>query len=67
MNDLHKINVGDLVCVNFNTAQYTLCSRAEVLYIPGGTGDSWHFRDTSNDTIHYVSEGCTITKLKDEA
>lgn len=59
MNDLLK--VGDYVEVNFNNAQITLCHRAEILYIPVATGDSWHFKDLDTGQIHYVSEGCTIT------
>lgn len=59
-----RINTSDIVHVDFNNAQVTLCSRAEVLYMPGATGDSWHFRDCKTGEIHYVSEGCTITKLK---
>lgn len=58
-----EINVGDNVHVDFNNAQYTLCSRAEVLHRPQATGDSWVFKDTVKGTIYYVSEGCTITKL----
>ena len=63
----HQINKGDIVCVNFNNSQYTLCIRAEVLYTPCATGDSWRFRDLESDTIHYVSEGCTITLLEKKA
>lgn len=58
-----KIEVGDIVVVNFNNAQYTLCSRAIVLYVPVATGDSWIFKD-SIGKLHYVSEGCTITLLQ---
>ncbi len=62
-----EITVGDLVRVNFNNAQFTLGKLMTVLYKPCATGDSWIFRDELSDppnkTIHYVSEGCTITKL----
>ena len=58
-----KIEVGDFVHVDFNCAQFTLCHRAEVIYMPSVTGDSWVFRDTKTGDTHYVSEGCTITKL----
>jgi len=61
-----EIKVGDLVHVDFNNAQFTLCSRAVVHYKPQATGDSWIFEDCDNGKIHYVSEGCTITKLDDE-
>ena len=57
------IEIEDVVAVNFNGAQYTLCSKAEVLHKPQATGDSWVFKDCDTGTIHYVSEGCTVTKL----
>jgi len=58
-----RINIGDLVIVNFNNVQYCLSSRALVLYMPLEQGDCWIFKDQSTGTIYYVSEGCTITKL----
>ena len=63
-----RINIGDFVHVDFNNSQFTLCSRAEVLYMPAATGDSWIFKKSElhnpeDKTIYYVSEGCTITKL----
>jgi len=57
----NNIATGDIVTVNFNGSQSTLCKRAEVLHIPAATGDSWHFRDLDTNQLHYVSEGCTIT------
>ena len=62
MNEENHINAGDIVSVDFNGAQLTLCHSAEVMYTPCATGDSWIFKDSKNGTIHYVSEGCTITK-----
>lgn len=59
--DGNRIDVGDRVTVRFISAQVTLCVDAEVLYVPCATGDSWHFLDSFGQ-IHYVSEGCTITK-----
>lgn len=59
-----RIEVGDIVVVNFNGSRYTLCSRAEVLNIPCATGDSWVFKETESGMIHYVSEGCTISLLQ---
>jgi hypothetical protein len=59
---MNKIKVGDLVGVNFHNAQMTLCYEAEVIYMPVATGDSWIFRDTYDNSIHHVSEGCTVTK-----
>lgn len=57
-----QIEKGDTVTVNFNSSQITLCHRAEVIYKPCATGDSWIFKDLDNGDTHYVSEGCTITK-----
>lgn len=57
-----RIEVGDTVSVNFNNAQTTLCSNAVVVYVPLSSGDSWIFQDKDNSQLHYVSEGCTITK-----
>lgn len=59
----NNIKKGDTVAVNFNNAQFSLSDNAEVVYIPCATGDSWIFRDLDTGDIHYVSEGCTITKL----
>ena len=60
------IKIGDTVCVNFHAAKYTLCSEAEVLYIPLSQGDAWHFRDLHSGEIHYVSEGCTVTLIQNK-
>ena len=57
------IKVGDCVSVNFNNSQMTLCHTALVEYIPVATGDSWVFRDENTNQVHYVSEGCTISKI----
>lgn len=58
-----KILEGDIVHVDFNCSQLTLCHKAKVLNVPHATGESWHFEDIDTGDIHYVSEGCTITKL----
>lgn len=60
------IKVGDCVSVNFNNSQLTLCSRATVKYIPVATGDNWIFQDKNTGQIHYVSEGCTVSKLSED-
>ena len=62
----NKIEVGDLVKVDFNGSQYTLTNFAIVLSIPAATGDSWVFKTTIPDPGHlyYVSEGCTIELLE---
>lgn len=60
-----RINEGDTVKVDINSAHLTLCHRARVEYIPVASGDSWIFKDLDTGAIHYVSEGCTITKEGD--
>ena len=64
MHDPNKIQVGDMVHVDFNNAKYTLCHRATVMSMPCATGDSWVFCDSDTGQIHYVSEGCTVSKLE---
>ena len=56
------ITEGDVVKVNFNGAQITLCNSAKVIHVPGATGDSWVLQDLETGAIHYISEGCTISK-----
>ena len=60
----NEIKAGDVVQVDFNNAQVTLCLKATVVRRPCATGDSWIFRD--GDFLHYVSEGCTVT-MRDAA
>jgi hypothetical protein len=57
-----KIEIGDIVSVHSHGGQTTIAFKAEVLYTPVATGDSWRFRDVETGDIHYVSEGCTISK-----
>jgi len=57
-----QIRVGDTVAVNFNSAQVTLSDCATVLFTPSGPGDCWAFKDDATGYVHYVSEGCTISK-----
>jgi len=57
-----EIKVGDIVHVDINSAQITLCHRAEVLNIPCASVDYWVFMDTDTKNIFYVSERCTIVK-----
>jgi len=63
MEHKDKIKEGDLVHVDFNSSQLTLCRRAVVLKVPCATGDSWVFKELQTGEVYYVSEGCTITKL----
>ena len=57
------IQIGDIVHVDFNNAQYTLCKAAVVLNVPCQTGDSWIFQRMEDDAIFYVSEGVTVKLL----
>ena len=59
-----RITAGDTVSVDFNHARFSL-GLVEVVYVPVATGDSWIFKDHINNKTHYVSEGCTITRLND--
>lgn len=59
----NHIKTGDIVSVNFNNAKITLCSKAEVIYIPQTTGDSWIFKNLETNEIYYISEGCTVKLL----
>ena len=56
------IEIGDEVSVSFNSQAWTLVNSGIVLYKPNVPGDSWHIKDKKTGTIHYISEGCTITK-----
>lgn len=62
LNKNARISVGDEVTVNFNNSQFTQCQTAIVHHIPGGEGDSWIFEDIGTRKVHYISEGCTVTK-----
>ena len=62
----NRIEVGDVVSVNFHNIQFTLCFRAKVEYVPCSMCDGWIFRDVNTNEIHYVSEGCTITKIQED-
>ena len=57
-----KIEKGDIVSVHSHGGQTTISVKAEVLYTPVATGDSWRFKCLLTNTIHYVSEGCTVSK-----
>jgi hypothetical protein len=56
------IKVGDIVTVNFHSAQTTLCSEAKVLYTPTQPGDYWILEDTRNGKIYHTNEPCTVSK-----
>lgn len=59
-----QIKRGDIVRVNFNNCQFTLCQKARVENVPHATGESWMFYDLETKKTHYVTEGCTITLLE---
>ena len=59
-----KVEIDDIVRVNFNNSQFTLCKQARVLGLPQATGDSWRLFDLDTQELHYVSEGCTITLIE---
>ena len=56
------IILGDIVSVNCYNGMSTISHKAEVLHIPVATGDSWIFKDLGTGTIHYISEGITVSK-----
>lgn len=60
------IKKNDIVSVNFHNSQITLSENAKVLSVPMSPGESWIFEDLFQGLIHYVSEGCTVTKIKEE-
>lgn len=62
MDSKYSLKPGDIVAVNFNNAQITLCHEAELILSPCATGDSWIFKDVRTGFLHYVSEGCTVSK-----
>lgn len=53
---------GDVVQVNINCAQITISRAATVVACPRFAGDTWIFRDEETGYVHYVSEGCTVSK-----
>lgn len=63
--DEYAINIGDTVSVNFHGSQSTLCHRAEVIGVAGKDG-VWIFKDLDTNTVHHVSEPCTVSKVLGE-
>ncbi len=51
MDENDRINVGDIVIVNFVSSKILW---GRVLYAPGGTGDSWILKGCNGD-ITYVN------------
>ena len=62
MNIKDTIEEGDVVQVDFNNAHVTLSHAAIVISKPCQPGDWWIFRDEETGLLHYISEGCTISK-----
>lgn len=62
MINRNSIELGDVVTVNFHGAGLTLCVNGVVGRKPVATGDSWVIKDLRLGCLHYISEGCTITK-----
>lgn len=62
-----KIEKGDIVSVQFNSLQYTLCSNGIVEYVPTGPGDYWIIKDLEYNRVYHISvyEACTISKKID--
>lgn len=59
----NRIEIGDTVQVTFNSCSpRPVWLNVKVAYIPCATGDSWIFEDENTGAVHYVSEGCTISK-----
>ena len=56
------IKVDDKVSVNFHGSQLTLVRNGIVKNVPCSTGDSWIIEDIDEQLIHYISEGCTVSK-----
>jgi hypothetical protein len=59
-----RIEPGDIVSVNFNASQMTLCSQAEVIYTPGEPGESWVFNDLNSGELIYCSEPITVARRR---
>ena len=62
MKTIDEIKIGDIVSVNFNNSQVTLCKSATVISKPCQPGDWWIFQDDNTSLLYYVSEGCTVSK-----
>ena len=57
-----QIQEGDIVKVKYYSQMWTLTDNGKVLNVPVSTDDSWIIEDMDTGDIHYISEGCTITK-----
>ena len=56
------IEEGDIVQVDFNGAQITLCRTAEVIHKPNIIGVAWVFKAVDTGFTYHVTEGCTISR-----
>lgn len=57
----------DVVSVNFYGSCVALCNEAVVLSKPDCPGDHWIFKDNKTGIVHYVSEPCTVSLVKEIA
>ena len=64
MSNEDIIKAGDSVRVNFHNQQFTLISQGKVLGTPSDAGPNnrWVIKDELDSKVHYISEGCTVTK-----
>lgn len=65
---MDKIEVGDIVAVNFHAQGFTMTRRAEVVNTPleGELLPVWVIKDleTTNKSVSVISEPCTVTLLE---
>jgi hypothetical protein len=61
---MKPLSVNDIVSVNFHAAQITLCHRAKILFLRANLEDSWVLECLDTGSLYYVSEPCTLTRLK---
>ena len=60
MDEETKINIGDLVTVEYGHAECLI--RGVVKYIPQSAGESWCVEDATK--VYYISNFDVITKMK---
>jgi len=63
MSSQNRIEKGDEVIVNFMSNSFTLMDRGEVLHVPLAAGECWIIKDKTTNSLHYISEGCSIIRL----
>lgn len=63
--DLNRIEKGDIVRVWFQ--RLAAIPKAEVLYVPQATGDSWHVRELDTGELRYVQHFQTMDLVEKKA